>query len=71
MKGDSKAQAMPTQQQSLPNGNRVSLGTNLLNDDPVSWRYALLTKLAALDVELARNATAMGMPASLLFPDET
>jgi len=41
------------------------------NDDSVSTRYALLTRLAELDLELAKNGTAVGMAVELLFPEET
>lgn len=32
--------------------------------------YALLTRMAELDVELAKQASAVGIAADLLFPDD-
>jgi hypothetical protein len=32
--------------------------------------YALLTRIAELDVELAKQATAVGLAVKLLFPDD-
>jgi hypothetical protein len=40
-------------------------------NDPISSRYLLLARLAELDLELAKSATAAGMAADLLFPAET
>jgi hypothetical protein len=52
--------------------NRISVRKrNSVGNGAVGSHYAMLTRLAELDVELAKNATSAGIAVDLSFPKET
>ena len=52
--------------------NQVSVAKrNSVGNGAVGSHYAMLTRLAELDVELAKNATKAGVAIDLSFPKET
>lgn len=44
---------------------------NAIGNSQATSPYALLTRMAELDVEFAKQATAVGMAVELLFPDDS